>query len=93
MVGAGYVGLTTAACMADLGNQVVVVDIDEAKVRSLRRHRMHFYEPGLHELVERNARAGRLTFTSSYDEAVAGAEFAFIAVATPEGAVPVQPIL
>jgi UDPglucose 6-dehydrogenase len=85
VVGAGYVGLTTAACLADLGNEVCVVDIDHEKVRALRRYRLHFYEPGLQEFVERNARAGRLRFTTSYQEAVPGAEFAFIAVATPEG--------
>ena len=85
MVGAGYVGLTTAACMADLGNEVSVVDIDHEKVRALRRHRLHFYEPGLREVVERNARAGRLRFTTSYADAIPGTEFAFIAVATPEG--------
>jgi UDPglucose 6-dehydrogenase len=85
VVGAGYVGLTSAACLADLGNDVCVVDIDPEKVRQLRRHRLHFYEPGLQEVVERNARAGRLQFTTSYAEAVPGADFAFIAVATPEG--------
>ncbi len=85
MIGAGYVGLTTAACLADLGNEVCVVDIDESKVRLLRRHRIHFYEPGLQEVVERNGRAGRLHFTTSYSKAIPGAEFAFIAVATPEG--------
>ncbi|HEY4867195.1 MAG TPA: UDP-glucose/GDP-mannose dehydrogenase family protein [Candidatus Dormibacteraeota bacterium] len=85
VVGAGYVGLTTAACLADLGNDVSVVDIDHEKVRALRRHRIPFYEPGLREVVERNARAGRLRFTTSYSEAIPGAEFAFIAVATPEG--------
>ena len=85
IIGAGYVGLTTAACLADLGNEVAVVDIDESKVRQLRRHRLHFYEPGLQEVVERNARAGRLMFTTAYADAVPGAEFAFIAVATPEG--------
>jgi UDPglucose 6-dehydrogenase len=84
-VGAGYVGLTTAACLSDLGNEVCVIDIDADKIRMLRRHRMHFYEPGLQEVVERNARAGRLQFTTSYAEAVPGAEVAFIAVATPEG--------
>ena len=84
-MGAGYVGLTTAACLADLGNEVCVIDIDADKIRMLRRHRMHFYEPGLQEVVERNARAGRLQFTTSYAEAVPGAEVAFIAVATPEG--------
>ena len=85
MVGAGYVGLTTAACLSDLGNDVTVVDIDQAKIAQLKRHQVPFYEPGLRELVERNARAGRLTFTSSYAEAVPGAEFAIIAVSTPEG--------
>jgi UDPglucose 6-dehydrogenase len=85
VVGAGYVGLTTAACLADLGNDVSVVDIDQEKVRALRRHRMPFYEPGLQEVVERNARAGRLRFTTAYSDAIPGAEFAFIAVATPEG--------
>jgi UDPglucose 6-dehydrogenase len=84
VVGAGYVGLTTAACLADLGNEVCVIDIDQEKVRALRRSRLHFYEPGLREVVERNARAGRLRFTGSYAEAIPGAEFAFIAVATPE---------
>jgi UDPglucose 6-dehydrogenase len=85
IVGGGYVGLTTAACLADLGNEVVVVDIDAAKIASLRGHRIHFYEPGLQEVVERNARGGRLSFTTSYQEAIPGAEYAFLAVATPEG--------
>ena len=85
MVGAGYVGLTTGACLADLGNQVAMVDVDERKVRELRRRKLPFYEPGLQEVLERNARAGRLTFTTDYREAIPGAEFAFIAVATPEG--------
>jgi UDPglucose 6-dehydrogenase len=85
VVGAGYVGLTTAAGLADLGNEVRVVEIDAAKVRTLQRHRVHFYEPGLQELIERNARAGRLRFTTSYTEAIPDAEFAFLAVNTPEG--------
>src|SRR5262249_16599509 len=85
IVGAGYVGLTTAACLADLGNQVCVVDIDQEKIRALRRHRLHFYEPGLQELVERNSRAERLRFTTSYAEAIPDAQFALIAVAPPEG--------
>ena len=85
VIGAGYVGLTTGACLADLGNQVTMVDIDQKKVEELIRHHMPFYEPGLQELVERNARAGRLAFTTSYVDAVPGAEFAIIAVSTPEG--------
>jgi len=85
VIGAGYVGLTTAACLADLGNDVSVVDIDQAKIAQLKRHQVPFYEPGMQELVERNARAGRLRFTTSYVDAVPGAEFAIIAVSTPEG--------
>src|SRR5438270_4496379 len=85
VIGAGYVGLTTAACLADLGNDVSVVDIDQAKIAQLKRHQVPFYEPGMQELVERNARAGRLRFTTSYLDAVPGAEFAIIAVSTPEG--------
>ena len=85
VIGAGYVGLTTAACLADLGNKVAVVDIDQEKIAQLKRHHVPFYEPGLHELVERNAASGRLTFTTSYLDAVPGAEYAIIAVSTPEG--------
>jgi len=85
VIGAGYVGLTTAACLADLGNDVVVVDINREKIAQLQAHRVPFYEPGLNELVERNARAGRLRFTTAYEDAVPGAEYAIIAVSTPEG--------
>jgi UDPglucose 6-dehydrogenase len=85
VIGAGYVGLTTAACLADLGNDVTVVDINREKIAQLNRHQVPFYEPGLLELVERNAKAGRLAFTTSYEQAVPGAEYAIIAVSTPEG--------
>ncbi len=85
VIGAGYVGLTTAACLADIGNDVVVVDINREKVAQLLRNHVPFYEPGLSELVERNTKAKRLTFTTSYQEAVPGAEYAIIAVSTPEG--------
>lgn len=85
VIGAGYVGLTTAACLADLGNDVMVVDVNREKIDELNRHRVPFYEPGLNELVERNATAGRLRFTTSYPEAMSGAEYAIIAVSTPEG--------
>ena len=85
VIGAGYVGLTTAACLADLGNQVTVVDIDQGKIALLRRNQVPFYEPGIQELVERNAKARRLAFTTSYADAVPGAEYAIIAVSTPEG--------
>ena len=85
VIGAGYVGLTTAACLADLGNDVIVVDTDRDKIAQLRTRRVPFYEPGLAELVERNSAAGRLIFTTSYTEAIPGAEYAIIAVSTPEG--------
>lgn len=85
VVGAGYVGLTTGACLADLGNDVTLLDVDEARIDILREGRLPIYEPGLQEVLERNARAARLSFTTSYAEALREAEFAFIAVGTPEG--------
>jgi UDPglucose 6-dehydrogenase len=83
--GGGYVGLTTGACFADLGNEVVCVDIDESKVAGLKRGKLPIYEPGLQELVERNAKTERLSFTTSYEEGLKDAEFVFIAVDTPSG--------
>lgn len=85
VVGVGYVGLVTAACFSDLGNRVVALDINEERIQGLKRGEMPIYEPGLEELVERNVRAGRLSFTTSYPEAIQGSEFAFIAVGTPSG--------
>jgi UDPglucose 6-dehydrogenase len=85
VVGVGYVGLVTAACFADLGNRVVALDVDEKRVENLKKGVMPIYEPGLEELVKRNTKAGRLTFTNSYADALKGAEFAFIAVGTPSG--------
>src|SRR5438552_6569562 len=85
VVGAGYVGLTTGACLADLGNDVVVLDVNREKIAQLLRNRVPFYEPGLSELIERNVKAKRLTFTTSYPEALHDAEYAIIAVSTPEG--------
>ncbi|HKV89478.1 MAG TPA: UDP-glucose/GDP-mannose dehydrogenase family protein [Candidatus Dormibacteraeota bacterium] len=85
VIGAGYVGLTTAACLADLGNDVTVVDVNREKIAQLKDHRVPFYEPGISELVERNYKAGRLAFTTAYEDAVPGAEYAIIAVSTPEG--------
>ncbi|TKJ30912.1 MAG: UDP-glucose 6-dehydrogenase [Chloroflexi bacterium B3_Chlor] len=83
--GGGYVGLTTGACFADLGNEVVCVDIDEQKIAGLRQGKLPIYEPGLQEMVERNAKVERLRFTTSYPEGLEDAEFAFIAVDTPSG--------
>ena len=85
VVGVGYVGLVTGACFSDLGNKVVALDVDEKRVENLKKGVMPIYEPGLDELVKRNVKAGRLSFTTSYAEALDGAEFAFIAVGTPSG--------
>src|SRR5256885_1428650 len=85
VVGGGYVGITTAARPADLGNEVCVVDIDESKIARLREGQLTFSEPGLAEVVGHNVGAGRLAFTTSYGSAIPGSQFAFIAVSTPEG--------
>jgi UDPglucose 6-dehydrogenase len=85
VIGVGYVGLVTAACFADLGNRVVALDVDDKRVENLKKGIMPIYEPGLEELVKRNVKAGRLSFTTSYADALNGAEFAFIAVGTPSG--------
>jgi UDPglucose 6-dehydrogenase len=85
VIGVGYVGIVTAACFADLGNRVIALDIIEDKIEGLKRGEMPIYEPGLKELVERNVRAGRLSFTTSYTEGLDGSEFVFIAVGTPSG--------
>ena len=85
VIGVGYVGLVTGACFADLGNRVVALDIDEGKINGLNQGHMPIYEPGLKEIVSRNISAGRLSFTTSYADALKEAEFVFIAVGTPEG--------
>ncbi|QPC84514.1 UDP-glucose/GDP-mannose dehydrogenase family protein [Phototrophicus methaneseepsis] len=83
VIGSGYVGLVTGTCFSDLGNKVVTVDIDESKIAKLNQGVMPIYEPGLEELVERNVKAGRLSFTTSYEEGLKDAEFVFICVGTP----------
>src|SRR5277367_1161959 len=83
MVGAGYVGLVSGACLADFGHEVVCVEVDESKVIGLRGGRVPIYEPGLSELVIANQAAGRLSFTTSLKEAGRGAQAIFIAVGTP----------
>lgn len=86
IIGTGYVGLVTGSCFADLGNDVTCVDIDESKVKALRAGRIPIYEPGLADIVRRNAAEGRLTFTSNIEEAVPGREVVFICVGTPQRA-------
>jgi UDPglucose 6-dehydrogenase len=86
VIGAGYVGLTTAACLSHLGHRVVAVDIDVPRVEGLRRGVMPILEEGLGELVAGGSQAGRLQFTTSAAEAVADAEFVFLCVPTPQAA-------
>ncbi len=83
VIGSGYVGLVTGAGFSDFGNTVTCVDIDTSRIERLRRGEIPFHEPGLSELVQRNARQGRLLFTTDTLEAVRDAEIVFLAVGTP----------
>ena len=83
MIGAGYVGLVSGACFSEFGIDVVCVDRDPSKIDMLRDGEIPIYEPGLESLVRSNARAGRLSFTTETEDAVAGSEAVFIAVGTP----------
>ncbi len=89
VIGVGYVGLVTGTCFADMGNRVVCLDVNEERIAHLKQNIMPIYEPGLEEMVRRNVSASRLSFTTSYEEALnnpeAPAELVFVAVGTPEG--------
>jgi UDPglucose 6-dehydrogenase len=85
VIGTNYVGLVTAACFAELGNQVVGIDIEAGKVERLGRGQLPIYEPGLEEIVVQNLKAGRLRFTLDYAEGLQKAEFGFVCVGTPSG--------
>src|SRR4030081_1215919 len=85
VIGTNYVGLVTAACFAELGNQVVGIDIDPGKVERLGRGQLPIYEPGLEEIVVQNLKAGGLRFSLDYEEALSKAEFPFVCVGTPSG--------
>ena len=86
VVGAGYVGLPTAACLAHLGHDVICVDLDEAKIANLQQGHVEVFEDGLPELVSAGLASGRLKFAVGASEAVTATEFVVLCVATPEGA-------
>ena len=83
LFGTGYVGLVTGTCLAEVGNDVVCVDVDAVKIADLERGKMPIYEPGLAELVESNRAAGRLKFTTDAAHGIAHGQMLFIAVGTP----------
>lgn len=83
MIGAGYVGLVSAACIADFGHHVVCIDKDGERVAALEREEIPIFEPGLQDLVRENAKAGRLSFSTSLQHSVCSADAVFIAVGTP----------
>jgi UDPglucose 6-dehydrogenase len=83
IIGTGYVGLVSGACFADVGNAVLCLDVNEDKIAMLKNGVIPIHEPGLDQLVARNASAGRLFFSTSYDEAIAHADLVFLAVGTP----------
>src|SRR4030095_9816657 len=83
MIGTGYVGLVSGACLADFGHHVVCVDIDGARIDRLKEGEIPIYEPGLKDVVANNVRAERLHFTKSLAEAVKDADVVFIGVGTP----------
>jgi len=83
MIGSGYVGLVSGACFAEFGAAVTCIDVDQSKIDQLNAGKIPIYEPGLDDLVARNAAAGRLQFTTEYDPVVGAADLVFIAVGTP----------
>lgn len=83
IVGSGYVGLVSGTCLADVGNDVLCMDADHAKIDDLKQGRIPIYEPGLEELISANSKAGRLAFTTDLSEAVQFGQIIFIAVGTP----------
>ncbi len=89
IIGSGYVGLVTAACLSEMGNDVFCLDLDEKKIAMLIRGQVPIYEPGLDEIIARNMKLGRLVFSQDVEASVKHGDIQFIAVETP----PVEVVL
>lgn len=85
MIGVGYVGLVSGTGLADFGNEVICIDIDEEKIKKLENNILPIYEPGLLDIVKRNVEKGRLTFTTDLDKSIKESDVIFLAVPTPSG--------
>src|SRR3979411_641675 len=85
VIGTGYLGLTHAVCMADLGHEVLAIDVDEDKIAKAARGEAPFFEPGLEPLLRKNLESRRLRFTTSFAEVAGFGEVHFLCVGTPEG--------
>jgi len=96
IVGSGYVGLVTGTCFAEVGIEVMCVDIDKKKIENLKNGIIPIYEPGLEDMVHRNMKKGRLQFTTDFSEALEDCEVLFTAVGTPpdkDGSADLQHVL